>query len=132
MQISKRMLKRIALCGTCFIQLYGCGLRCHEVRSLLIKDVDFDRNMIHIRQGKGKKDRYVPLGDHLARGLKKYLDAEKPVKTLVVIDIVPSASRYNGSGGYKPEKRSCFQQLIFMWSSPYLKYSISFACINLP
>jgi len=62
--------------------LYGCGLRCHEVRSLLIKDVDFDRNMIHIRQGKGRKDRYVPLGEHLARGLKKYLDSEKPVKWL--------------------------------------------------
>jgi integrase/recombinase XerD len=62
--------------------LYGCGLRCHELRSLLIKDVDFDRNMIHVRQGKGRKDRYVPIGEHLSRGLKKYLDAEKPVKWL--------------------------------------------------
>jgi len=70
------LLKHRVLIGV----LYGCGLRCHEVRSLLIKDVDFDRNMIHVRQGKGKKDRYVPLGEHLARGLKKYLDAEKPVK----------------------------------------------------
>lgn len=58
--------------------LYGCGLRCHEVRALLIKDVDFERNMIHIRNGKGKKDRYVPLGLHLARGLQKYLELEKP------------------------------------------------------
>lgn len=72
------LLKHRVLIGV----LYGCGLRCHEVRSLLIKDVDFDRNMIHIRQGKGRKDRYVPLGEHLARGLKKYLDAEKPVKWL--------------------------------------------------
>jgi integrase/recombinase XerD len=70
------LLKHRVLIGL----LYGCGLRCHEVRSLLIKDVDFDRSMIHIRQGKGKKDRYVPLGEHLARGLKKYLDGEKPVK----------------------------------------------------
>src|SRR3990170_3944290 len=72
------LLKHRVLIGV----LYGCRLRCHEVRSLLIKDVDFDRNMIHIRQGKGRKDRYVPLGEHLARGLKKYLDAEKPVKWL--------------------------------------------------
>jgi integrase/recombinase XerD len=72
------LLKHRVLIGV----LYGCGLRCHELRSLLIKDVDFDRNMIHIRQGKGRKDRYVPLGEHLARGLKKYLDAEKPVKWL--------------------------------------------------
>lgn len=72
------LLKHRVLIGV----LYGCGLRCHEVRSLLIKDVDFDRKMIHIRQGKGRKDRYVPLGEHLARGLKKYLDSEKPVKWL--------------------------------------------------
>ncbi len=72
------LLKHRVLIGV----LYGCGLRCHELRSLLIKDVDFDRNMIHIRQGKGRKDRYVPIGEHLARGLKKYLDAEKPIKWL--------------------------------------------------
>jgi integrase/recombinase XerD len=72
------LLKHRVLIGV----LYGCGLRCHELRSLLIKDVDFDRNMIHVRQGKGRKDRYVPIGEHLARGLKKYLDAEQPVKWL--------------------------------------------------
>lgn len=58
--------------------LYGCGLRCHEVRALCIKDVDFERNMIHVRNGKGNKDRYIPLGLHLARGLQKYLLLEKP------------------------------------------------------
>lgn len=72
------LLKHRVLIGL----LYGCGLRCHEVRALLIKDVDFDRNMIHVRQGKGRKDRYVPIGANLSRGLKKYLDAEHPVKWL--------------------------------------------------
>lgn len=62
--------------------LYGCGLRCHEVRGLLIKDIDFDRNMIHVRQGKGRKDRYVPIGTNLSRGLRKYLDAEQPSRWL--------------------------------------------------
>lgn len=57
---------------------YGCGLRCSEVRNLQIKDVDLDRGMLHIRQGKGKKDRYVPLGTLLARGIKTYLEAERP------------------------------------------------------
>jgi len=75
---SPELLKHRVLIGT----LYGCGLRCQEVRSLLIKDVDFDRNMIHVRQGKGRKDRYVPIGLHLSRGLKKYLHAEQPVKWL--------------------------------------------------
>jgi site-specific recombinase XerD len=62
--------------------LYGCGLRCFEARALMIKDIDFQRNMIHVRCGKGRKDRYVPMGNHLARGLKAYLDAEKPSRWL--------------------------------------------------
>ncbi|MES2778228.1 MAG: tyrosine-type recombinase/integrase [Bacteroidota bacterium] len=51
--------------------LYDCGLRCLEVRSLQINDVDLNRRMIHVRQGKGKKDRYVPMGKVLADGIKK-------------------------------------------------------------
>jgi integrase/recombinase XerD len=62
--------------------LYGCGLRCREARSLLIKDVDFERNMIHVRQSKGRKDRYVPIGENLCRGLKTYLASEVPYKWL--------------------------------------------------
>ena len=47
-----------------------------------LKDVDFDRKMLHIVAGKGKKDRYVPLPEMLIRGLKIYIDAENPVKWL--------------------------------------------------
>lgn len=69
-----RLLKHRVLLGL----LYGCGLRCFEVRNLKISDLDFDRKMLHVRQGKGKKDRYVPLAGILVRGLKAYLDAERP------------------------------------------------------
>jgi site-specific recombinase XerD len=62
--------------------LYDCGLRCMEVRTLQIKDVDLNRCMVHVRQGKGKKDRYVPIGKIMADGIKKYIDAEHPVKWL--------------------------------------------------
>ncbi|MGM1056735.1 MAG: tyrosine-type recombinase/integrase [Bacteroidota bacterium] len=58
--------------------LYGCGLRCFELRNLQLKDLDFDRKMLHIRQGKGRKDRYVPLSQMQIRGLKKYIAAENP------------------------------------------------------
>lgn len=58
--------------------LYGCGLRCMEVRSVRLQDLDFDRKQLRVVQGKGKKDRYVPLSDHLIRGLQKYIEAEKP------------------------------------------------------
>lgn len=74
--------------------LYDCGLRCMEVRSLQLGDIDFDRRMIHIRQSKGKKDRYVPFGTVLATGLRKYLERYQPVKWL-----------FNGKGDLAIEGR---------------------------
>jgi integrase/recombinase XerD len=58
--------------------LYGCGLRCMEVRALRLKDLDFDRQQLLVKNGKGKKDRYVPMSAHLVRGLQAYLQHEKP------------------------------------------------------
>jgi site-specific recombinase XerD len=58
--------------------LYGCGLRRFELANVKIQDVDLDRKVLHVREGKGRKDRYVPIGEHLSRGLKKYLHAEHP------------------------------------------------------
>jgi len=62
--------------------LYGCGLRCLEVRSIRLADLDFDRKQLRVVQGKGKKDRYVPLSDHLIRGIRNYLLAENPKEYL--------------------------------------------------
>lgn len=68
------LLKHKVLIGL----LYGCGLRCLEVRSVRLADLDFDRRQLKVVQGKGKKDRYVPLSEHLIRGLKSYISAEQP------------------------------------------------------
>ena len=57
---------------------YGGGLRMNEVRMLKISDVDLDRKQIHIRQGKGKKDRYVVLSNLLAQKFHFYLTQVKP------------------------------------------------------
>ena len=62
--------------------LYGCGLRCFEARNVRLADLDFDRKMLHVVQGKNRKDRYVPLSQHLIRGLKTYISAEKPTDWL--------------------------------------------------
>jgi site-specific recombinase XerD len=58
--------------------LYGCGLRCFEVRNIKLNDIDFDRSMLHVKQGKGKKDRYLPLGMMLSAILKNYIELNKP------------------------------------------------------
>lgn len=48
----------------CLNMIYACGLRLLEETRLRVKDIDSERKMIHVIQGKGNKDRYVPLPDH--------------------------------------------------------------------
>ena len=57
---------------------YAGGLRMNELRALKIVDVDLQRKQIHIRQGKGKKDRYVILSGFILDRFQKYLDEVKP------------------------------------------------------
>ncbi len=52
--------------------LYGCGLRNSELRNLQSGDLDFERKTVHVRGGKGRKDRYVVMGDRLSRSLAQY------------------------------------------------------------
>lgn len=65
-----------------FALTYDCGLRISEVINLKINDIDFDRYVVHIRQSKHKKDRYVPVSPITVNGLKKYLKTSNPVNWL--------------------------------------------------
>ena len=58
--------------------MYGCGLRISEAAGLEVRDIDSQRMVIHIRQSKGRKDRYVPLGATLLAALREYWRAERP------------------------------------------------------
>ena len=65
-----------------FTTMYGCGLRVSEVIGLQVADIDSGRMVIHIRQSKGRKDRYVPLGTALLDQLRDYWRAEQPTSFL--------------------------------------------------
>jgi integron integrase len=53
--------------------LYGCGLRLMECVRLRVKDIDFDRNQITVREGKGNKDRTTMLPERLKCPLREHL-----------------------------------------------------------
>jgi site-specific recombinase XerD len=57
---------------------YGSGLRMNELRMMKIADVDLHRKQVHVRMGKGKKDRYVVLSCLLSDKFQFYLDEVKP------------------------------------------------------
>jgi len=80
--------------------MYSAGLRLSEVCNLRISDIQWDRKLIHIRQSKGNKDRYVALSVQLLPLIKAYFDEYKP---LVYV--------FNGSAG-KALSTSCVGQIM--------------------
>lgn len=57
--------------------LYGTGMRLMEGMRLRVKDVDFDRHVINVREAKGNKDRMVMLPRSLAPALQKQMMAAR-------------------------------------------------------
>jgi site-specific recombinase XerD len=57
---------------------YGAGLRLSEVVHLQVGDIDSKRMCIHVRQGKGRKDRYVMLSQRLLAVLREYWKQTRP------------------------------------------------------
>lgn len=62
--------------------LYGAGLRLSELTHLKITDIDKFRQVIHIRSGKGAKDRVVPISSNLLQLLRNYYKAYRPTTHL--------------------------------------------------
>ena len=57
---------------------YSAGMRRLELARLKVWDLDLEQNTVTIRQGKGNKDRHIPLGDRAAQWMRKYLDESRP------------------------------------------------------
>jgi integrase/recombinase XerD len=75
--------------------VYSTGMRRAEVCNLKVEDIDSARMVIHIRQGKGRRDRDVPLSPNLLETLREYWRWMKP-KTYLFPGTV------NGSRADKP------------------------------
>jgi integrase/recombinase XerD len=58
--------------------IYSCGLRRSELINLKLTDIDSNRNIVVIRQSKGKKDRIAPLSLKILEMLRDYFKLYKP------------------------------------------------------
>jgi len=58
--------------------VYSAGLRSAEAVGLDLGDVDFEQELVHVRQGKGGKDRVIPLGEEAQHWLARYLRDARP------------------------------------------------------
>ena len=70
----RTILQRVRLprYRACLTTIYACGLRLQEGTHLPIPDIDSARMLVHVRCGKGAKDRYVPLPHQTLEGLRQY------------------------------------------------------------
>jgi site-specific recombinase XerD len=69
----------LALRNQALVELvYSAGLRSAEAVGLDLGDVDFEQELVHVRQGKGSKDRVVPLGEEAASLVARYLHRARP------------------------------------------------------
>jgi integrase/recombinase XerD len=57
---------------------YSTGIRRRELSRLKLYDVDFERGVLMIRQGKGRKDRVIPIGERALAWIEKYLSDGRP------------------------------------------------------
>jgi len=81
---------------------YSAGLRIGEVIKLRPEDIDRERRMIHIREGKGKKDRYTMLSERVVDELAKYISVFKPTKYL-----------FEGDRAGKPYSQTSIQHIFW-------------------
>jgi site-specific recombinase XerD len=88
-----------------FMTVYSAGLRVSEVTHLTISDIDSQSNVICIRQGKGKKDRYVPLSPRLLQELRQYWKLDRPRHWLFPgVDPTKPITRHGVQDAFKKAK----------------------------
>ena len=61
--------------------MYGTGMRRSELMRLQVGDVDLAQGTVFIRQGKGRRDRYVPMGDSAVHWVARYCSEVRPMLT---------------------------------------------------
>lgn len=95
--------------------LYGTGMRLNEVLALRIPDIDFDRNEITVRFGKGGKDRRVMLPKSLIAKLKKHI---KEVKCIHDKDLADGWGAVQLRDGMSKRSSEIAKEFRWQWLFP--------------
>jgi integrase/recombinase XerD len=90
--------------------LYSSGIRRQELINLTVDDVNLESRLLTIRQGKGGKDRVVPLGRIAARFLETYLNGIRP-QLLAPATKPPTQRLFIGPGGHPLSKTTLSNHL---------------------
>ncbi|MEM0518467.1 tyrosine-type recombinase/integrase [Aequorivita flava] len=98
-QVTKNLKHRVIIA-----MLYASGLRIGEMLNLEIKDFDFSRNQLHVRGGKGRKDRYTTIAQTLHPMLKNYYRTYNP-KVYFIEN--PNGGKYSAASVRSFLRRSC-------------------------
>ena len=92
---------------TILITAYAAGLRISEATHLRVTDIDSQRMVLRVDQGKGRKDRYVMLSPRLLEALRAYWKVVRPKHWLFPGDIAGSADHPRCGRAGLPEGASC-------------------------
>ncbi|MFQ5544313.1 MAG: integron integrase [Nitrospiria bacterium] len=101
--------------------LYGCGLRLFECMKLRINNFNFDARILTVHDGKGQKDRTVPLPEKILPELKIHLEA---VKKLHQEDL---SNGYAGAfmfGLLEKKYKNCAKELTWQWFFPAIQLTV--------
>ena len=95
--------------------LYGCGLRLFECLNLRVSCFNFDTGILTVHDGKGQKDRTVPLPEKIIPELKAHLES--------VIDLHQKDIQAGYSGTFLPtaleqKYKNAARELIWQWFFP--------------
>jgi site-specific recombinase XerD len=76
----RRLLRRVRrpVVRMSLTMMYSCGLRASEATHLNCRDIDSQRMVVCVRNGKGAKDRYVPLPERVLERLRTYWLLTRP------------------------------------------------------
>jgi len=115
---------------------YSMGLRLGETLSLQVGDIDAGRNQVHIRRGKGHKDRLVPLPDLTLLGLRALWSKHRHPKLIFPnangsFKTIQKAATHMDRGGAQKAMKTVVTECGIKKKSPYTPFATVSQLISL-